>query len=67
MDVIEKQYIVNENHETIAVQIDIKTFEKLEEILENYALVQLMKETEEEPALDLDKAKLYYQHLEKTE
>ena len=46
METIDKQYIVDEQNRRIAVQIPIETFKKLEEILENYALVQLMEENE---------------------
>jgi len=41
---LNRQYIVDENNHKIAVQMDIKTFEKIEEILENYALYRLMIE-----------------------
>jgi hypothetical protein len=47
MEAIKKKYIVDENNNKIAVQIDIDAYEKLEELLENYALVQLMKEERE--------------------
>jgi hypothetical protein len=50
-------YIVDEQNRRIAVQIPIKTFEKLEEILENYALVQLMEENEGEEILSAQDAK----------
>jgi len=50
-----------------AVQIPINTFEKIEEILENYALVQLMKENEGEEALSINEAKAYYDKLEKAQ
>lgn len=46
METINKQYIVDEHNRKIAVQIPIQAFERIEEILENYALVQLMKENE---------------------
>lgn len=65
MEMIAKQYIVNEQHETVAVQIDIHTFQKIEDIFENYALVQLMQNSAEEPALDLYDARQYYEQLEK--
>jgi hypothetical protein len=65
MTVIQKQYIVDEENRKVAVQIDIETFEKIEEILENYALVQLMEDHEEESALELEEAKTYYRQLEK--
>ncbi len=58
---IKKQYIVNEQNRKVAVQLDIETFEKIESILENYALFKLMQEEDE--ALDLVSAKNYYAEL----
>ena len=63
MNIINRQYIVDENNKKIAVQIPIETFEKLEEILEDYALVQLMKENEGEETLSINEAKAYYEQL----
>jgi RelB antitoxin of RelBE toxin-antitoxin system len=51
METINKQYIVDEQNKKIAVQIPIRVFERIEEVLENYALVQLMKENEHEEIL----------------
>jgi len=65
METIKKQYIVDEQNIKIAVQIPIGTFEKIEQILENYALVQLMKENEGEEILGIAEAKSYYGQLEK--
>ena len=65
MNTIQKQYIIDEQNRKIAVQIPIQTFEKLEEILENYALVQLMEENEGEDTLNAQDAKSYYDQLEK--
>jgi hypothetical protein len=63
---IERKYIINENNQRIAVQLDIDTFERIENILENYALAQLMDEdTEGEATLDHDKAIEFYKTLEK--
>lgn len=67
MEMIDRQYIVDEQNRRIAVQIPIETFEKLEEILENYALVQLMEENEGEKTLGVQDAKSYYDQLEKAE
>ncbi len=67
METINKQYIVNEQNKKIAVQIPIETFERLEEILENYALVQLMRENEAEEVLGVNEAKTYYGQLEKAQ
>ena len=64
---VKKKYIVDEQNRRIAVQIDIEAFEKIEEILENYALVQLMKENDGDETLDPKQAKAYYQTLEKAD
>ncbi len=64
MEKIKKKYIVDENNNKIAVQIDIATYEKIEEVLENYALVQLMKENNSE-TLEVKEAKEYYKKLPK--
>ncbi len=53
---IHKNYVVDENKKPIAVQIPIAEFEKIEEILEDYALVKLMKEVQAETPLTLDEA-----------
>jgi hypothetical protein len=55
----------NEHNKKIAVQIPIETFKRIEEILENYALVQLMKENEGENILGVNEAKTFYDQLEK--
>jgi len=65
MESINKQYIVDEQNKKIAVQIPIDTFGKIEEILENYALVQLMEKNENEEVFGVREAKTYYDQLEK--
>ena len=67
MKTINKQYIVDEKNRKIAVQIPIEAFEEIEEILENYALVQLMKENEGDETLSINEAKAYYNQLKKTQ
>ena len=66
MKEIKRKYIVDENNRKIAVQLDIKTFNKIEEVLENYALVQLIKKNEADDSLSLKEAKEYYQTLDKS-
>ncbi|TAL43799.1 MAG: hypothetical protein EPN89_15090 [Methylovulum sp.] len=61
---INKQYIVNEANQRVAVQLDIATFEKIENVLENYALAKLMVEDDSE-SLNLEEAKEYYTGLDK--
>ena len=65
MNSIKKQYIIDEKNRKIGVQLDLKTFEKIEEIMENYALFHLMSENDDDEILDLRKAKEYYSTLEK--
>ena len=67
MDTIKKQYIVDEKNRKIAVQLDLKTFEKIEEIMENYALFQLMNQNHDEELFDLKEAKGYYSKLDKND
>ena len=63
---INPNYIVDEHNRKIAVQLDIKTFEKIEEIFENYALYHLMQEEDcDDETLDLESAKEYFKTLEK--
>ncbi len=37
------KYIVDENDKKVAVQMDIETFKKIEEALENYGLSELIR------------------------
>ena len=67
MTEIPRKYIVDEQNKKVAVQLDIVTFEKIEETLENYALVQLMKEGEGEEKLKVAEAKEFYKTLDKGE
>jgi len=64
---IKPQYIVNEKNHKIAVQLDIETYHKIEEVLENYALYHLMQtedQKDDEP-LNAEEAKSYYDQLKK--
>ena len=65
MNTIAKKYVLNEHNEKVAVQIPIKTFEQIEEILENYALFRLMDEYKDEEVLNVQEAKEYYSRLDK--
>ncbi len=62
-----RTYLVDEHNHKIAVQLDLTVFEKIEEVLENYALVQLMtEEAEDETLFELEEARAYYQELPKS-
>ena len=62
---IPKTYIVDERDNKVAVQVDIETFQKIEEVLENYGLVQLIKGNESGAALNLAEAKAHFDKLGK--
>ena len=60
---IKKKYVVDEAGNKLSVEVDIRTFAKIEEILENYGLYKLMQETEKEESLNIAEAKKYYSEL----
>ena len=64
---IKKRYIVDEKDRWVAVQLDIETFEKIEQVLEDYALGELIKENKQEDKLRLQEAKEFYKNLKKAE
>jgi len=67
MEELKKSYVVDEQNHKIAVQLDIDTFNRIEEVIEDYALARLMKEQSDDEALDLDDALAHYQGLEKAD
>jgi hypothetical protein len=62
---LKEKYIVNSRQQKVGVQLDIKTFKRLEEVLEDYALSQYMKPAEKEVKLSLSEARLAYKRLKK--
>lgn len=66
MLIIKKRYIVNERAKKVAVQLDIKTYEKMERLLEDYVLADKIKENKEEDRLVLKEAKSFYSLLKKS-
>ena len=62
---IHKKIVLDEDQKPFAVQIPIKEFERLEEVVENYGLSKWMDEVEDEERLSLEDAKKYYQSLKK--
>lgn len=61
---IHKNIVLDENQQPIAVQIPIAEFEKIEEILEDYGLAKLIKESENEERLSKEEALQYYKSLQ---
>jgi hypothetical protein len=62
---IKKEFIVTNDNKKRAVLIDIDTFNKMEEIIENYGLAKYMAEVQNEKDLSLSDAKQYYSTLKK--
>ena len=62
---IKKEYVVTDDNKKKAVLIDIETFEKVEEILENFGLGKYMEEIEDEEILSTESARKYYNTLKK--
>ncbi len=62
---LKPNYVTDSDNKKVAVQLSIKTFEKVEEILENYSLYKLMEEESDEKPLGVKEAKAYYKKLKK--
>ena len=60
---LQPNYIVDRYNHKIAVQLDIQTYEKITETLENYALYQYIEDNQNSEKLSLKEAKKYYQFL----
>ncbi len=64
---IKKRFIVDERNRPVAVQIDIKTFEEIERLLEDYVMGQLINENDDGDQLTLGDAQSFYSELPKKE
>ncbi len=60
---INKSIILDESQKPIAVQIPIKEFEHLEEIIENFGLSKLIDDVSHDEKLSVKDAKKHYQSL----
>ena len=60
---INRQYIVTDDGRKIRVVLDIETFERIEELLENCGLAQYMDEVEKEETLSVNEARQYYAQM----
>lgn len=58
---IKKTYVTDSKKRPVAVQVDIQTFEKMEQLLEDYALGQLIEENDSDDVLSVAEAKAYYE------
>lgn len=60
---IKKTYLTDEKNKPLAVQIDIKTFERMELLLEDYALGRLIEENDSGENLSIEEARALYKKL----
>ena len=60
---IHKHYVLDENQNPIAVQIPLPEFERIEEVIENYGLAQLIDETQDGERLTGKDAYNHYRAL----
>ncbi len=65
MEAIKKKFIKDKDNKNVAVEISIDEFNKIEQILEDYALGELIKETDGAENLSLQEAKTFYKSLKK--
>ncbi len=62
---IHKKIVLDEDQRPFAVQIPIKEFEVIEDLIENYGLSKLMDEVKDEERLSVRDAKTYYESLKR--
>ena len=62
---LKPNYVTDSDNKKVAVQLNIETYEKVEEILENYSLYKLMEDEPSEKAMQVKEAKAYYKKLKK--
>ncbi len=60
---LQPNYIVDNHNHKIAVQLDIKTYEKITDVLEDYALFKFMDENKDDEKLSLKDARALYASL----
>lgn len=63
---LNEKYILNKQQKKVAVQLDIKTFKKIEDVLEDYALGQYIETSIEDDKLTLEDAKSTYKKIKKS-
>ena len=59
-ELIPKQYVVNDQQEVVAIQLDPETYRKAEEVLENHGLYCLIQEQQGDGYLTLEEAQAFY-------
>jgi len=62
---IKRRYVVNENNEPVEVILDLATFTKIEELLEDRFFGKLLEAAEKEELLPLEEAMRRYRRMKK--
>ena len=62
---VKKRYIVNERNEPVQVILDVRTFRRIEELLEDQLLGGILEEAREDEQLPLAEVKRKYERLRK--
>ena len=65
MQGIKKRYLVDEKNRRVGVVLDLRTFERIEEILEDHLFGKIMLDLEKEKPLPLKEAIKHYAKLKK--
>ncbi|HIJ06719.1 MAG: hypothetical protein XE11_1213 [Methanomicrobiales archaeon 53_19] len=60
---IKRQYIMSEDNEPVSVIVDIGTFEKIEEVIEDHGLAHFIINSDDDEPLPRNEAIRYYQRL----
>ena len=63
---IKKRYVVNEQNKPVEVILDLATFEKMEEILEDHLFGKILQEAARQPPIPLEVAKRRYARMKKS-
>ena len=61
----EKRFVVDADNNKIAVQLDIATYKRIWQLLEDHALVNFIKEIDDDESLSLEDAQAFYAGLKK--
>ena len=65
MSALPRKYITDKNGHRQAVIVDLKTFNRMESIIEDHGLAKFMEEAEEDETLSVHEAKKHYRSLKK--
>ena len=63
---LNEKYILNKQQKKVAVQLDLKTFKKIEDVLEDYALGEYIEASMQEDKMTLEEAKSVYKKIKKS-